>query len=124
VALPESALIQGKTPGSVGEWYIANSLQKLRHEFIYQFQVFNITGVKGSFILDFFVVTTVPFSTPLEFFGEYFHSSEITRVDQQRLQRIEFELGPNINETQIIWGSEAQTQEDSDEVLRRKIGRA
>ena len=124
MALPEGALIQGKSPGSVGEWYVANSLQKLRHEFIYQFQVFNITGVKGSFVLDFLVLTTVPFSTPLEFFGEYFHSAELTRKDQLRLEQIEFALGPNIKKTVIVWGKEAQTQQDADEVLRRKVGRA
>ena len=124
MALPENALINGRRPGSLGEWYVANALWKLRHTFIYQFQVFNLTGVKGSFILDFLVTTTVPFSTPLEFFGERFHSAELTREDQLRLERIEFELGPNINETVIVWGSEAQTQEDTDEVVRRKIGRA
>ena len=124
MALPENALIQGKSPGSVGEWYVANALWKLKHEFIYQFRILNITGVKGSFILDFLVLTTVPFSTPLEFFGEFFHSSELTREDQLRLQKIESELGPNINKTAIVWGKEAQTQEDTNEVVRRKIGRA
>lgn len=124
MALPEGALIQGRVPQSIGEWYIANSLQKLNHQFIYQFQVFNLTGVKGSFVLDFLVLTTVPFSTPLEHFGEFFHSADLTREDQLRLERIEFELGPNINDTVIIWGKEVQTQEDTDAVMRKKIGRA
>jgi hypothetical protein len=117
------AEIQGKT-ASAEEGRVALALDKLKHQYIFQYQVFTITGVKGSFVLDFLVLTTVPFSTPLEVFGEYWHSANITREDQLRLERIEFELGPNINETQIVWGSEAQTQEDADEVVRRKVGRA
>ena len=103
---------------------MATALDKLKHSYNFQHQIFNITGVKGSYVLDFLVFTTVPFSTPLEVFGEFWHSANITREDQLRLQRIEFELGHNINETVIVWGNEAQTQEDADEVVRRKIGRS
>ena len=117
------AEVQGKT-ASAEEGRVAQALDKLKHNYIFQYQVFSITGVKGSFVLDFLVLSTVPFSTPVEVFGEYYHSGDITREDQLRIERIEFELGPNINETQIIWGSEAQTQEDTEEVVRRKVGRA
>ena len=117
------AEVQGKQ-ASAEEERVAIALSKLKHDYIFQFQVFTITGVKGSFILDFLVLTTVPFSTPLEVFGEYFHSANITREDQLRLEQIEFELGPNINETVIVWGGEAQTQKDTDEAILRKVGRA
>jgi len=117
------AEVQGKT-ASAEEGRVAQALDKLKHNYIFQYQVFNITGVKGSFVLDFLVLSTVPFSTPVEVFGEYYHSGDITREDQLRIERIEFELGPNINETVIVWGNEAQTQEDTDGVILRKIGRA
>lgn len=117
------AEVQGKT-ASAEEERVAIALDKLKHSYNFQHQIFNITGVKGSYVLDFLVFTTVPFSTPLEVFGEFFHSAELTREDQLRLQRIEFELGPNINETVIIFGKEAQTQEEASEAVRRKTGRA
>ena len=117
------AEVQGKT-ASAEEGRVAQALDKLKHSYIFQYQVFSITGVKGSFVLDFLVLSTVPFSTPVEVFGEYYHSGDITREDQLRIERIEFELGPNINETVIVWGNEAQTQEDTDGVILRKIGRA
>jgi hypothetical protein len=120
----EIGLVQGKTPDSIGEWYIANSLWKLKHEFLFHYQVFTVTGVRGAYELDFLVLTTVPFSTPLEFMAKYWHSGELGREDQLRMERIMFELGPNINEEQIVWAGEAQTQEDADEVVRRKVGRA
>lgn len=117
------AEVQGKT-ASTEEALVARALDKLKHSYMFQFQVFTITGVKGSYVLDFLITSTVPFSTPLEVFGEHWHSGDITREDQLRLERIEFELGPNINETVIVWGSEAQSQEDADEIVRRKVGRA
>ena len=116
------AEVQGKS-ASANEERVARALDQLKHNYIFQFQVFSITGVKGSFVLDFLVLSTVPFSTPLEVFGEYFHSANITREDQLRLEQIEFELGPNINKTVIVWGGESETQEDADEVVRRKVGR-
>ena len=117
------AEVQGKS-ASAEEGRVAQALDKLGHSYDFQYQVFTITGVKGAYVLDFLVFTTVPFSTPLEVLGEYWHSGEMGRDDQLRMERIEFELGPNINETVMIWGSEAQTQEDTDEVVRRKVGRA
>ncbi len=117
------AEVQGKS-ASAEEERVARALSRFGHEYEFQFQVFSISGVKGSFILDFLVFTTVPFSTPLEVFGEFFHSADLTREDQLRLEQIEFELGPNINETVIVWGNEAKTQETTDEVVLRKIGRA
>jgi len=117
------AEVQGRQ-ASAEEERVARSLSKYGHEYEFQFQVFTITGVKGSFVLDFLVFTTVPFSTPLEVFGQYWHSPDITREDQRRIQQIEFELGPNINETVILFGKELQTQEDADEAVLRTIGRA
>ena len=117
------AEVQGKS-ASAEEGRVAQALDKLGHHYDFQHIVFTITGVKGSYVLDFLITSTVPFSTPLEVFGNYWHSGEITREDQLRLERIEFELGPNINETVIVWGNEAQTQEDTDGVILRKIGRA
>ena len=115
--------VRGRS-ASAEEERVAISLDKLGHRWDFQFEVFTITGVKGSYVIDFLVFSTVPFPTPLEVFGEFWHSADISSEDQLRLQRIEFELGPNINETVIIFGKEAQTQEDADDVLLRKIGRA
>jgi len=115
--------VQGRN-ASQEEARVAIALDSLKHRYQFQYRVFSITGVKGSFVLDFLVTSTVPFPTPLEVFGEYFHSASITRKDQLRLQRIEFELGPNINETAIIWGSEASTQAATNEAVLRKVGRS
>lgn len=117
------AEIQGRS-ASAEEERVAKALSKYGHEYEFQFEVFTITGVKGSFVLDFLVYTTVPFSTPLEVFGAYWHSADISREDQLRLERIEFELGPNINETIILFGKELQTQGAADEAVLRTVGRA
>ena len=115
--------VQGRR-ASAEEERVAKALSKYGHKYEFQYQVFTITGVKGSFVLDFLVYSTVPFSTPLEVFGEYWHSADISREDQLRLQRIEFELGPNINETVILFGKELQTQAAADAAVLRTVGRA
>ncbi|KKN21775.1 hypothetical protein LCGC14_0922010 [marine sediment metagenome] len=109
---------------SAEEERVAKALDKYGHTWDFQFEIFTITGVKGSYVLDFLVKSTVPFSTPLEVFGAYWHSPDISREDQLRLQRIEFELGPNINETVILFGKELQTQAAADEAVLRTVGRA
>ena len=117
-------LIQGKRPDSLGEWYIANSLYKFKHKFIFHYSVFDTAGVRGTYELDFLITSTVPFFTPLEFMAKYWHSGDLGREDQIRMQRIMFELGPNINEEQFIWAKEAQTQTAADEAVLRTVGRA
>jgi hypothetical protein len=117
------AEVQGRR-GSAEEERVAKALSKYGWEYEFQFEVFTITGVKGSYVVDFLITSTVPFSTPLEVFGEYWHSADISREDQLRLQRIEFELGPNINETVILFGKELQTQAAADEAVLRTVGRS
>ena len=116
-------LVQGKKPDSVGEWYLANSLYKYNHEFIFHYSVFSTAGVRGAYELDFLILTTVPFSTPMEFMAKFWHSGELGREDQIRMQRIMFELGPNINKEVIIWAKEAQTQTAADAAVLRTVGR-
>ena len=59
------AEVQGKS-ASAEEGRVAISLDKLKHDYIFQFQVFNITGDKGSFVLDLLQLPTVPFTNTLE----------------------------------------------------------
>ncbi len=124
VVSTETATIHGQRAGSVNELYVARSLDKYNWIYQYQFEVFGSRNVKGGYVLDFLITNSVPFSTPLEVFGNFWHSADISREDQLRLQRIEFELGPNINETVILFGKELQTQAAADEAVLRTVGRA
>ena len=114
------AVIQGKSVGSKNEARVAIALDKLRHNYIYQFRVFAQVGVRGDYIVDFLVLTTVPDSTPLEVFGNFFHSGQLGMDDKLRLAIIEQEL--DVQEVKIIWGNESDTLDKAQAAVRKEIG--
>lgn len=123
VLTTEAPTIQGHQIGSLNELYVARALDKLGHFYIYQFDPFITKGVKGSYIVDFLITSTVPFSTPLEVFGNYYHQGQMSSEDRLRIQRIEDEMRGTINPFVIIYGEESETPEAALEVVTREIGR-
>src|SRR3990172_5817987 len=116
------AEIQGHS-ASTEEARVATSLGKLKHSYIFQYQVFDIPGVRGAYVVDFLVTSTVPLSTPVEVQGEYWHKGQMGSEDQFRLAQIEDYFRGEANPVVIIWGNEAMTQDDASAVVQRKIGR-
>jgi len=123
VLTAEPKLIQNKLADSMNEVYIAWALDKLGHRYIYKYLVFETKSVKGAFEIDFLVLSTVPFSTPLENFGEYFHQGQMTSEDRLRIQSIESAMRGTINPFVIIYGEESSTPEAAMEAVTREIGR-
>ena len=117
-------LINGKEPANQGEARVATALDQLNHRYIYQFQLINIRGVRGAFRIDFLVLTTTPFSTPLEVFGEYWHSGRMGQEDQFRIAQIEAHFLGRAQRVVVVFGSEIQNQEMTDDIIRQKIGAA
>lgn len=116
----EIGLIQGRTPGSKEEWYVATALWRLKHSFIYQYEVFGGAGIRGGQIVDFLVVTTAPQSTFIQVFGEHWHSGELGGEDQFKLALLEQEGSPVV----VLWGKDLPDKETAYTVLRGKIGPA
>ena len=123
VLTEEPILIHNKLADSMNEVHVARALDKLNHRYIYKYLVFETRAVKGAFEIDFLVLSTVPFSTPLEVFGEYFHKGEMDSKDRQRIQRIENEMRGTINPFVIIYGEESNTPDAAMEVVTRELGR-
>ena len=115
-------LINGIQPANIGEARVATSLDRLRHRYIYQFQILDIKGVRGAYRIDFLVLTTAPLSTPLEVFGEYWHEGRMGDQDQFRIAQIEQHFRGKALPVVVVFGSEIQNQEDTDDVIRRKVG--
>ncbi len=113
-------LIQGKYPGSKEEWWVAVALWKLKHSFIYQYQMFGGYGIRGGQIVDFLVVTTVPQSTFIQVFGKYWHSGLLGSEDQFRLAQLENEAGEII----VLWGKDLPNADAAYNILLSKIGPA
>ena len=117
-------LIQGQRPGSTNELYVARSLDRLRHRYIYQYIVFDVRGVRGDYRIDFLVLTPVPLPTPLEVFGEFWHEGEMGAEDQFRLAQINEELLGEANEVAVIWGRESSPPELAYAAVIDKVGAA
>jgi len=119
----EGVTIQGRPVGSLEELRVALALDKLRHDYFYQFRLYDVRGVKGAYVLDFLVTTTIPQSTPLEVYGEYWHEGELGRDDKQREREIMARMRHEANEMVILWGRELQDQESANAAVLREIGR-
>jgi len=114
--------IQGVMPDSLGEYWISLALQKLNHRFIFQYRILNTRNVKGAYVVDWLVLTTAPMSTPLEFFGEYWHSGQMGSNDRFRLSVIENHFQGRANPVEIIWSKDVLTKEDALDAVRGKVG--
>ncbi len=115
-------IIQGREAGSVNEGRVANSLDKLRHRYLYQYRILDIKGVRGAYVIDFRILTTPPRSPPLEVFGQYWHSGRIGAEDEFRMRQIQNHFRGRANPVVVVWGSETQNQSDTDSIIRQKIG--
>ena len=120
----ERTEIQGQSVGSREEARVATALDKLGHRYFYQFRILDMKGVRGAYIIDFLVLSTVPLSTPVEVYGAYWHRGQLGSEDQFRLAQIEDHFRGEANDVVIIWGNEVQTQDDANAVVQRKIGPA
>jgi len=111
--------IQGRTPGSREEWYVATALWRLGHTFIYQYEMFG-GDVRGGQYVDFLVVTTVPQSTFIQVYGEYWHSGELGSEDKFKLAQLENEG----LEVIVLWASDLPDSDTAYSILASKIGAA
>jgi hypothetical protein len=113
-------VIQGRTPGSKEEWWVALGLWKLKHTFIYQYQVFGGYGIRGGQIVDFLVVSTIPRSTFIQVFGGHWHSGLLGSEDQFKLAQLENEGGDVV----VLWGKDLPNADAAYSILLSKIGPA
>ena len=114
--------IQGIMPDSLGEYWISRALQRLNHRFIFQYRILNTRNVKGAYVVDWLVLTTAPMSTPLEFFGEYWHSGQMGSNDRFRLSVIENHFQGRANPVEIIWSRDVLTKDDALDAVRGAVG--
>lgn len=117
-------LINGREPANQGEARAATALDRLNHRYLYQFLLLDIKGVRGAYRIDFLVLTTTPLSTPLEIFGQYWHSGRMGQEDSFRIAQIEAYFRGRAQKVVVVFGSEIQTQEMTDDIIRMKVGPA
>ena len=110
-------LIQGITPGSKNEWYVALALDKLQIDYIYQYSLSGGRGTRGGQMIDFVVYN--PMATPVYVQGEYWHNEKTENEDILKQADAEnyFKQTPI-----LLYGDETDTKDKAYQTVMEKIG--
>ena len=117
--MPDTYLIHGQEPDSQNEANVAQALERLGFNYVYQYKV-GPMGVRGSQVIDF-LVYTIPLPTPLFVHGRYWHSGEIGAEDEMKMMRLKAQMRGKWADPVIIWGEDSETVEDAIETLRKVL---
>jgi len=113
--LPE---IQGKTPDSKEEVWIAHVLYEEGISFVFQFSIGGGSDQRLGRIVDFLLFPSQPNEIPMEFYGDYWHKDELTGDDNTRLRQIAGYFGV---EPLILWGSDAGSPQEIRQWVRAEV---
>ena len=114
-------LVQGIMPDSKEEWWVAKGLWKYQVPFMFQYELFHGRSRLGGVILDFLVWNPGP--TPLPVHGEYWHEGSLSGDDRKDLVMIADYFNIGVENIPILWGKDAQTEEDVSAWVRDNIAR-
>lgn len=109
-------LIQGQTPDSVNEWFVAQALDKLRLQYYYQFVIDGGTSLRGGQTIDFLVQAAG--WIPVYVNGEYWHNARNDPELTIKLAAAEQEFG---RRPIILEEDETNTLDKAFGAVRRKI---
>lgn len=65
--------VQGQTIGSMNEYHLAQALDKLHINFIYQYDILGGRSRRGGYVLDFVLLETSPGPKAINIQGAYWH---------------------------------------------------
>ena len=117
----EIGLVQGIMPDSKEEWWVAKALWKHEVPFMFQYELFHGRSRLGGVILDFLVWNPQP--TPLPVHGEYWHEGNLSGDDRKDLVMIADYFNIGVENIPILWGKDAQTEDDVSAWVRDNIAR-
>lgn len=114
VALPRPVLEVQNKQATVNEYNVAYALTSEGFEYIFRATYFGGRRIRGGVEVDFLVLA--PFPTPLEVFGDYWHTGQFDAADKLRLQILfrHFNVQPK-----VIWGNESETLEEARSAVRK-----
>ena len=118
----QMGLIYGKQPGSTWEWMVAVGLWSLGWSFTYQVWVMGGRLLKGGQVIDF-LVHTVPQSTPLYVYGDYWHGGPKKDADLLDRELLFSYMGGSVRKPQVLVGEQLVDQETTTNSLYKMFGR-
>ena len=114
VPLPKPVLEVQNKQATANEYNVAYALTAEGFEYIFRATYFGGRSIRGGVEVDFLVLA--PFPTPLEIFGNFWHSGQFDANDKLRLNILQQFFNTKVR---IIWGNESETPEDARQAVRR-----
>jgi len=108
-------LVHGKSATS-NEYFVAAALDKLGIPFLFQVSYWGGRSLRGGQVLDFLVWN--PLETPVQVFGEYWHSGLLGSKDRLKLAQLQMLFDVPIV---ILWGNETDSFQDALSAVREKV---
>lgn len=108
-------LVHGKSATS-NEYFVAAALDKLGIPFLFQVSYWGGRSLRGGQVLDFLVWN--PLETPVQVFGEYWHSGLLGSKDRLKLAQLQMLFDTPIV---ILWGNETDSYQDALSAVREKV---
>ena len=108
-------LVHGKSATS-NEYFVAAALDKLGIQFLFQVSYWGGRSLRGGQVLDFLVWN--PLETPVQVFGEYWHSGLLGSKDRLKLAQLQMLFDVPIV---ILWGNETDSYQDALSAVREKV---
>jgi hypothetical protein len=108
--------VQGSEVNSVNEYNVAQALDRMKLEYIYQYS-FNGGNIRGGQIIDF-LIEKPPSPIPLQVQGEYWHSASMDTELAMKNADVAQEFGVLLE----IWGSDCETIEAAYDWCMNNIG--
>ena len=114
VPLPKPVLEVQNKQATANEYNVAYALTAEGFEYIFRATYFGGRSIRGGVEVDFLVLAPMP--TPLEVFGNYWHTGQFDKTDKLRLSILQnfFNVKPL-----IIWGNESEDASSARSAVRR-----
>ena len=112
-------LIKGQMPDSKEEYWVAQALYKYDVDFEFQWEIGGGTSRRGGLTVD--SVVWNPMINPLLVYGEYWRRGEAQGGDVTRMIAIDDYFKVAIENILVLWGEDAQTQEDVEQWVRENV---
>lgn len=113
--------VQGQTAGSVNEYNVAQALNRLKLDYLYQYPIFG-GRVRGGQVIDF-LVQKPPKPIPVFIQGAYWHSGARGTEDVLKFEEINQRMGGQWERVVTIEEQECETVEQAYNAVLEKIGR-
>jgi hypothetical protein len=114
VPLPKPVLEVQNKQATLNEYNVAYALTAEGFEYIFRATYWGGRRIRGGVEVDFMV--DAPFPTPLEVFGNYWHTGQFDKTDKLRLSILQHFFNTKVK---IIWGNESETVADARQAVRR-----